>query len=98
MKHYTPVDHPFATPDATPTSAQGCRNPGTKCLTCGWLGPAGRDRCPVDETALDAVDNILEPAVRAAIQQSAAVHVVRAQDGEEPLAPFSEPIAAQLRY
>ena len=27
VKHYTPVDHPLATPDRpTPTSAQGCRN------------------------------------------------------------------------
>lgn len=77
---------------------KGAEIPGTKCLNYGWLGPAGRDRCPVDETALDAVDNILEPAVRAANQQSAAVHVVRAQDGEEPLAPFSGPIAALLRY
>jgi peptide subunit release factor 1 (eRF1) len=72
--------------------------PGTKCVTCGWIGPAGPTRCPIDETSLDAVDNIVEPAIQAAIQQSAAVHVVRPANGEEPETPFSEPIAALLRY
>src|SRR5215218_2632498 len=56
---------------------QGAQAPGSKCVTCGWLGPAGLTHCPVDETVLDGVDNILEPAIQAAIQQSATVHVVR---------------------
>jgi peptide chain release factor subunit 1 len=75
----------------------GAAAPGTKCVTCGWLGPAGIQLCPVDETALDAVDNVVEPAIQAAIQQSAAVHVVRmTRDEEHP--GLTSPIASMLRY
>jgi peptide chain release factor subunit 1 len=77
---------------------EGASVPGTKCVTCGWLGPAGPSHCPVDETALDAVDNVVEPAIQAAIQQSAAVHVLRSERSQRRAAPFSEPIAAILRY
>ena len=76
----------------------GAAAPGTKCVTCGWLGPAGIQLCPVDETALDAVENVVEPAIQAAIQQSAAVHVLRFTDGDESAQPASEPVAALLRY
>ena len=77
---------------------EGANAPGSKCVTCGWLGPAGPAHCPVDETALDTVDNILEPAIQAAIQQSATVHVVRERDDGQAEPPFVEPIAALLRY
>jgi peptide chain release factor subunit 1 len=77
---------------------EGAQEHGSKCVTCGWLGPAGAARCPVDETALDTVDNIVEPAIQAAIHQSAAVHVVRERDGAKTETPFAEPIAALLRY
>jgi peptide subunit release factor 1 (eRF1) len=72
---------------------EGAEEPGAKCVTCGWLGAAGPTVCPVDETALDEVDNIVEPAIQAALQQSAKVHVVR-----EPEPPFDGPLAAVLRY
>src|SRR3954452_4324219 len=29
---------------------EGAEAPGTKCVTCGWLGGAGVKHCPVDET------------------------------------------------
>ena len=77
---------------------EGAQAPGSKCVTCGWLGPAGPPHCPVDETALDSVDNIFEPAIQAAIQQSATVHVVRQRDDGKDETPFVEPIAALLRY
>jgi peptide chain release factor subunit 1 len=77
---------------------EGAHEPGTKCVTCGWLGPAGPKRCPVDETALDSAENIVEPAIQAAIQQSAAVHVIRGRDDADTATPFAEPIAALLRY
>jgi hypothetical protein len=77
---------------------EGAEAPGSKCVTCGWIGPAGPDKCPVDETDLDAVENIVEPAIGVAIQQSAAVHVLRAEDGEDTDAPFDAQIAALLRY
>jgi peptide chain release factor subunit 1 len=75
---------------------EGAEAPGSKCVTCGWLGSAGRESCPVDETALDAVENIVEPAIQAALQQSARVHVVR--DEPDMAAPFEAPLAAVLRY
>jgi len=77
---------------------EGVQVAGTKCVTCGWLGPAGVARCPVDETVLDAVENIIEPAIQAAIQQAGAVHVVRRDGAQEPAAPFADPLAAVLRY
>src|SRR4051794_23911834 len=74
---------------------EGAEAPGVKCVTCGWMGPAGVGRCPVDDTALDAVENIVEPAIQGALQQSAVVHVVREPyDGERLVAP----LAALLRY
>ncbi len=72
---------------------EGATTAGTKCVTCGWLGPADQPHCPVDETALDSVDNIVEPAIQAAIQQSAAVHVLKHRDP-----PIPRPVAALLRY
>jgi peptide chain release factor subunit 1 len=77
---------------------EGAEVPGVKCVTCGWLGGAGIERCPVDETALDRIDNIVEPAIQAAIQQAARVHVVRAPYDDPSAVPFSEPVAAVLRY
>jgi peptide chain release factor subunit 1 len=77
---------------------EGAEVAGTKCVTCGWLGRAGIERCPVDDTALDAIDNILEPAIQAAIAQSAEVHVVRSSGAQEPETPFEAPVAAVLRY
>jgi peptide chain release factor subunit 1 len=72
---------------------------GVKCVTCGWLGPAGRERCPVDDTVLDRIDNIVEPAIQAAIQQAAGVHVVRSDGAQdEDGAPFDAPLAAVLRF
>jgi peptide chain release factor subunit 1 len=77
---------------------EGADLSGVKCVTCGWLGRAGIERCPVDETALDQIENIIEPAIQAAIQQAAGVHVIRTPEEERPAVPFSEPIAAVLRY
>jgi peptide chain release factor subunit 1 len=77
---------------------EGAQAPGNTCVTCGWLGPAGPAHCPVDETALDSAENIFEPAIQAAIRQSATVHVVRVPEDGDDEAPLVEPIAALLRY
>ena len=78
---------------------EGAEEAGVKCVTCGWMGPRGRTACPVDETALDEVENIVEPAIQAAIQQSAGVHVLRrGEEAGSPEAPFDAPVAALLRY
>ena len=54
----------------------GLTGPGVVCPRDGWLGSGGK-RCPVDGTPLEARDDVLEPAVRAAIAQSADICVVR---------------------
>jgi peptide subunit release factor 1 (eRF1) len=79
---------------------EGAEAEGTKCVTCGWIGTAGPVNCPVDETRLDRVDNIVEPAIQAAIQQSADVHVLEAPEAapSERVEPFPGPLAAVLRY
>jgi peptide chain release factor subunit 1 len=80
---------------------EGAQAAGTQCVTCGWMGTAGPVLCPVDETRLDQVENIVEPAIQAAIKQSADVHVIDEpddRDGDRPPAPFEEPVAAVLRF
>jgi peptide chain release factor subunit 1 len=79
---------------------EGAEAEGTKCVTCGWIGTAGPVKCPVDETKLDRIDNVIEPAIQAAIQQAAEVHVIRTpQDPDADRdATFSDPVAAILRY
>jgi peptide chain release factor subunit 1 len=80
---------------------EGAEAEGTQCVTCGWMGLTGPVLCPVDETRLDSVENIVEPAIQAAIRQSAAVHVVGEPDDRDdgrPPTPFEEPVAAVLRF
>jgi peptide chain release factor subunit 1 len=55
----------------------GFAAPGTLCRRCGWLGPRGESRCPADGTQLQARDDIAEPAVELALQQSAEVLPLR---------------------
>jgi peptide chain release factor subunit 1 len=70
--------------------------PGTSCPTCGWLGPAGERACPVDETELEALDDLTEAAVELTIQQSAGILAVRRRRDE--LAERAGGIAALLRF
>lgn len=71
----------------------GLRRPGRVCDTCGWLGESGQ-RCPVDDTPLRASDNMVEPAVEAALRQSAEVLVLHDRPDLGPLGS----IAALLRF
>jgi peptide chain release factor subunit 1 len=79
---------------------EGASAEGVKCVTCGWLGVPGYVDCPVDETRLDPVDNVVDAAIQTAIQQSADVHVVRApaDPEQDDGAPFAAPLAALLRF
>jgi peptide chain release factor subunit 1 len=70
--------------------------PGTCCPTCGWLGPADERTCPVDETELEALDDLTEAAVELTIQQSAEILAVRRRRDE--LAERAGGIAALLRF
>jgi peptide chain release factor subunit 1 len=56
--------------------------PGGVCPRCGWLGAEGIARCPADDTPLDPRDDVVEPAVELALQQSADVLPIRRNDGE----------------
>jgi peptide subunit release factor 1 (eRF1) len=69
---------------------------GTCCPSCGWLGPAGERSCPVDETELEALDDLTEAAVELTIQQSAEILAVRRRTDE--LAERAGGIAALLRF
>lgn len=79
---------------------EGAEAPGVKCVTCGWIGTPGPASCPVDETPLDDVENIVEAAIQAAIQQSADIHVLRSADDPDTAADasFAGPLAAVLRF
>jgi len=69
---------------------------GTCCPSCGWLGPAGVRACPVDEAALEPLDDLSEAAVELLLQQSAELLAVRR--GRDELAERAGGIAALLRF
>jgi peptide chain release factor subunit 1 len=69
---------------------------GTCCPSCGWLGPAGERRCPVDDTELEALDDLTESAVELTIQQSADILAVRRRRDE--LVERADGLAALLRF
>jgi hypothetical protein len=73
---------------------EGYSEPGVVCPQCGWMGPAGPSRCPVDDTELETRDDMTEPAVESAIGQSARLVVVRHQADLGPLGR----IGAALRF
>ena len=50
---------------------------GAQCPECGWLGPEGEHRCPVDGTALVFLEDLAEAAIELALQQSAEVLALR---------------------
>jgi peptide chain release factor subunit 1 len=50
---------------------------GRQCPDCGWLGPADETRCPVDGTALVALEDLTDAAIELALQQSAGILAVR---------------------
>jgi peptide chain release factor subunit 1 len=57
--------------------AEGVSEPGVTCPQCGWVGPDGESSCPLDGTALERRENVVESAVELALMQSADVLVAR---------------------
>jgi peptide chain release factor subunit 1 len=51
--------------------------PGSVCPKCGLLAGAEERSCPVDGSELDQVEDVTEPAIELALQQSAEVLPVR---------------------
>ncbi len=73
---------------------EGFTAAGVQCPACGWLGPEGKEQCPADGTVLEHLDDVVEAAVRRAVEQSAEVLPVRERD---ELRPFGG-VAALLRF
>jgi peptide chain release factor subunit 1 len=71
----------------------GLRAAGVACPRCGWMSSAG-ETCPVDGSALEEVDDVVEAAIEAAVGQSAEVLPVR---HHADLGPH-ERVGAVLRF
>jgi hypothetical protein len=62
--------------------AEGYQAAGVRCPRCGWLGPEGPRHCPADGTELVPREDVVEPAIELALQQSAAVLPFRYRSDE----------------
>jgi peptide chain release factor subunit 1 len=62
--------------------AEGYEAAGVLCPRCGWLGPEGPKHCPADGTEVVPREDVVEPAIELALQQSAEVLPFRHNDGE----------------
>lgn len=49
---------------------------GVLCSKCSWLGLSGK-RCPIDGTALEATDDIIEKALEKSLSESGEVMTIR---------------------
>jgi peptide chain release factor subunit 1 len=70
--------------------------PGSCCPACGWLGPGGEERCPVDGTELEPVEDLAEAAIELTLQQAGEILTVRRR--QEELVERAGGIAALLRF
>ncbi len=59
--------------------AEGFSEAGVQCRSCGWIG-ASAEICPVDGGELEERPSVVESAIELALEQSAAVLVVRHYD------------------
>jgi peptide chain release factor subunit 1 len=73
----------------------GFSGAGVQCPECGWLGPPGETLCPADGTELLQHEDLIDPAIELALQQSAEVLAV--QHDQEALADCDR-IGALLRF
>jgi peptide subunit release factor 1 (eRF1) len=72
----------------------GFSAPGVVCPACGWMGAGDAGACPADGTATQSRDDIVDAAIRRALSQAAAVHVLR----DRPELASHGHVAALLRY
>jgi peptide chain release factor subunit 1 len=56
--------------------SEGFEAPGWRCGSCAWVGTRGR-RCPLCNTEMEKVDDVLEEAVEDALAQACRVAVCR---------------------
>lgn len=71
----------------------GLSSPGVRCPSCGYMGLEG-EKCPVDGTPLERREQIVDDAVRAAVEEDAAVLALHDRPELGPLGG----IAATLRF
>ncbi len=71
----------------------GLSSPGVRCPSCGYMGLEG-EKCPVDGTPLERREQIVDDAVRAAVEEDAAVLALHERPELGPLGG----IAATLRF
>jgi peptide subunit release factor 1 (eRF1) len=71
--------------------------PGCSCPQCGSVYSQNGGKCPADGAELDCRDDVVESAVHLALEQSAGVLVVRAEDHAAELRGHGG-IAAVLRF
>jgi len=69
-------------------------SPGVECPACRWLGPPDREICPVDGTATERRENVIEPALARTFEQDAGVLMLHERDDLRP----SGGVAAVLRF
>jgi peptide chain release factor subunit 1 len=74
--------------------APGFAATGAVCTQCGWLS-ASDETCPADGEPLERTEDIVDEAVRAALMQSADVHLIRYHEPDKALGGL---VAALLRF
>jgi peptide chain release factor subunit 1 len=72
---------------------EGFSAPGVICPQCGWMASAG-ETCPADGSRLETRADILQDAIDRAVEQSAAVVVLR----DRPDLAAHDHVAAILRF
>ena len=53
---------------------------GVECPACSWLGSPEHDTCPVDGTATERRENVVEPALARAVEQDAGALLLHERD------------------
>ncbi len=75
---------------------EGYRKPGLECPNCSYLTTAEATHCPACETPLEAIPDVVERAIEAALDQKAQIEVLRGETKAE-MAEQGH-IGALLRY
>lgn len=73
--------------------SEGFEAPGWRCPACAWVGTLGR-RCPLCDSEMEHVEDVVEEAVEEALAQACRVSVCR----ENPDLDVMGRIGALLRY
>ncbi len=56
--------------------ADGAQLPGSECPWCGWLEPGGSARCPLCDTVMEPVSDVIERAIERTLAEGGTVETV----------------------